>query len=206
MDNLGRDDHVRPEGRFELSPVVFSRSYEADGLDFQRRTTVYAPATTAARPHRVRLDGSGTALRTIRRSELVATTCPLNKTFSTSGPELFSTVPAEGGRPSKVEENENGTAGSVNSLTPAAGPVRNSNPKLSPPNEKSPDWKLDGWPVANPGSVGFWTTLVMTPLKSAPVRGGMLPKTKLPSSGSEPKRGRPKATRSGSCFRPAYPG
>ena len=56
--------------------------------------------------------------RTIRRSELVATTCPLNRTLSTSGPELFSTVPAEGGRPSKVEENENGTAGSVNSLIP----------------------------------------------------------------------------------------
>src|SRR4051812_39589106 len=109
-----------------------------------RRTAAQPPTTTAARPHRVRLDGSGIALRTIRRSELVATTCPLNRTLSTSVPELCRTVPADGGRPSKVEVNENGTAGSVNSVIPAAGPVRNSSPKLAPPNEKSPDWKLDG--------------------------------------------------------------
>ena len=84
-------------------------------------------------------------------------------------------------------------ARSVNSLTPVAGPERNSNPKPAPPNENSPDWKLDDWPDGNPGSFGFWTTLVMTPLKSAPVRGGMLPKTKLPRFASEPKKRPPES-------------
>ncbi len=111
------------------------------------------------------------------RFEVVATTVDPNSTFKTSGPELASTVPEEGGSPLKTEENWKGTAGSVKRVTPAAGPVRNSNPKLAPPKEKLPDWKLEGWPVAKPGSFGFWTTFVIEPLKSAPVSGGMLPKT-----------------------------
>ena len=110
---------------------------------------------------------------------------------------MLSTVPPEGGRPSSTPENENGTFGSVNNLTPAAGPERNWNPKLGPPNVRLPDEKLDACPVANPGSLGFWTTLVMTPLKSAPVRGGMLPKTNDPRSGSEPKKRPPESDKIG---------
>ena len=56
------------------------------------------------------------------------------------------------------DENENGTDGFVNSVTPANGPVRNANPKLLPSNEKSPDWKLDGW-IASPGSTVLPVTI-----------------------------------------------
>ena len=87
-------------------------------------------------------------------------------------PELSSTVPFDGGRPSKVDEKLNGVEGSVNNVTPIAGPEVKVKPKLFPPSEKSPDWKLEGCPVAKPGSVGFCTTLVIMPVKSDPVRGG----------------------------------
>ena len=84
----------------------------------------------------------------IRRFELVATIIPSKSTFRESGPEFIRTVPGDGGKPSKVEEKLNGTVGSVKRVIPVTGGLKSSNPKLLPPNEKLPEAKLEGCPVA----------------------------------------------------------